>query len=137
MATPKYVRLRDGVTACADVTPGGSLWAISGNNVKEFPKDNPQAAAFVKTRLREGVLEEASRAEFDDVHAPVDEDEVVGAVTNVTVTRAHQEQNIRKDAAKRAAKQAATRAKEAKKRGSEDEAEATGGEGEGTGEGTA
>jgi hypothetical protein len=52
----------------ADVV-GGSGWSIGGYDVKESPdlKERPDAARFVKQRLRDNVLEPASKAEFDEI----------------------------------------------------------------------
>jgi hypothetical protein len=66
---PSYVTLsaRNALGMCADII-GGSRWSISGYDVKPFPPDtNPRAQQFVRTMIRQGVLEEASRAEYKEV----------------------------------------------------------------------
>jgi hypothetical protein len=67
MANPSYVRLAVArqLTMVADVT-GGTGWAISGADVKPFPKD-PAEQEYVKGLVRQGVLEPCSKAEYEEV----------------------------------------------------------------------
>lgn len=67
MSTPKYVRLVERLSrgTLVDLNSG---WGISGFDVKETPGDeDPRAQEFVKTALRQGKLEEASKAEFEEI----------------------------------------------------------------------
>jgi hypothetical protein len=62
---PKYVRLPDELYLgiVADINSG---WKISGLEVKETPSDeNDPAFKFVRTALRAGRIEPASREEFE------------------------------------------------------------------------
>jgi len=46
-----------------------SGWSIAGLDVREYPSDDqPLAQAYVKDRLRRGVLEGCSKAEYDEVN---------------------------------------------------------------------
>lgn len=71
---PTYVRLPDRLTTgcIADLESG---WFIGGNDVKKFPdaEASPQAAAFVRDKVRQGHLEPASKAEHEEVQATRDE----------------------------------------------------------------
>lgn len=62
----KYVRLADRLArGCqVDINSG---WSIAGLDVVEYPDEGTLAETFVKTALSRGVLEYASRAEFDEV----------------------------------------------------------------------
>lgn len=71
MADPKYVRLAERLTR-GNVTDTRSHWSISGLDVKEFPED-ALAADFVRAQLRRGNLEEAGRAEFQEIQEANDE----------------------------------------------------------------
>lgn len=63
---PSYVRLANRLTRgmVADVETG---WSIAGLDVRRFP-EGKQAARFVRLQLREGKLEPASKAEWEEVH---------------------------------------------------------------------
>lgn len=64
---PKYVRLSDRASS-GTLVDTYSHWGISGLDVVEFPADGSEAAqAFVRGALRSGLLESASRAEYDEV----------------------------------------------------------------------
>lgn len=67
---PKFVRLANLHThgMLADITDYGSLWSISGFEVKPFPNADldPEAAAFVRAKMQRGVIEEASSDEYDE-----------------------------------------------------------------------
>lgn len=67
-STPKYVRLNDRLCqqVVADLDSG---WSIAGLDVKEVPADSPAQAKVVKRYIQQGILEPASRAEFDEVQA--------------------------------------------------------------------
>lgn len=66
-----YVRLsdRNSLGMVADIVNYGSKWSIAGLDVKPYPKDNPRAKQFVDDLLRLGVLEEAAKAEHEEVRA--------------------------------------------------------------------
>lgn len=105
---PSYVKLRYGVDMQADLD---NDWSITGNDVKEFPKDSP-AEDFVRQKLALGVLEAATKAEFEDAKegdAELPQPVLVGG----GVTVFHQEAKIQADAAKARSKREAKRAKEA------------------------
>lgn len=63
---PKYVRLSNRLSFGMQADVDGSGWSISGLDVKEFPSGEA-AARYVRKMLRDGKLEPASRAEFDEV----------------------------------------------------------------------
>lgn len=63
---PGYVRLRDSLSLGIQVDLA-SGWGISGKDVRRFPED-PVAARWARRMLNAGVLEEASKAEWDEVH---------------------------------------------------------------------
>jgi hypothetical protein len=63
---PKYVRLSNRLSFGMQADVDGSGWSISGLDVKEFPATDG-AARYVRKMLRDGKLEPASRAEFDEV----------------------------------------------------------------------
>lgn len=67
MADPKYVRLVAArqLTMVADVL-GGTGWSISGADVRPFP-EGAQEKDYVRDLVRRGVLEGASKAEFEEV----------------------------------------------------------------------
>lgn len=98
---PKYVRLNDRLSRSVLVDVE-THWGISGMDVQEFPgKELPRAQAFVRDALRRGLLEGASKAEYDeiqDVHQ-----ELAAAVPDAPtsdyerqVIRAHQEAQLQK-----------------------------------------
>lgn len=63
-----YVRLTKRLSGRSIVDPI-STWSISGLDVKEVPskEDYPNAARFVRDKINRGVLEYASRAEYEEV----------------------------------------------------------------------
>lgn len=67
--TPAYVRLADRLCLGmqVDIESG---WGISGFDVRHFPdeEENPVAHAWAKRQLQLGNLEEAGKAEWDEVH---------------------------------------------------------------------
>lgn len=67
--TPSYVRLADRLCLGmqVDIESG---WGISGFDVRAFPdeEENPVAHAWAKRQLQLGNLEEAGKAEWDEVH---------------------------------------------------------------------
>lgn len=65
---PSYVKVAERINDSI-VLDVESAWSISGLDVKEFPKDDARAANFVRGRLRAGALEEASKAEFEEVQS--------------------------------------------------------------------
>lgn len=64
-SNPPFVRLTKRLTrqVIADLP---SKFAISGVRVVPYPEDNPDQALFVRRLLARGVLEEASRAEYEE-----------------------------------------------------------------------
>jgi len=64
---PNYVRITNRLSfgVVADIA-GGSRWSISGNDVKEFPKDKT-AKRFVRKMIANGRLEPASKSEYEEV----------------------------------------------------------------------
>lgn len=75
---PSYVRLanRLSLQVIADISEFGSGWSISGLDVKEFPEDT-EAARYVRLKVGQGVLETATRAEFEEVQ---DDEEAANVV---------------------------------------------------------
>jgi hypothetical protein len=66
MSDPKYVRLSDRMSN-GSLVDTYSHWGITGLDVQEFPTDSASAQTFVRDNLRKGLLEPASKAEFDEV----------------------------------------------------------------------
>lgn len=64
---PGYVRLANRLTQGMVADVGGSGWSISGFDVLPFPKDSDAAARFVRHELRDGKLEPAGKAEYEEV----------------------------------------------------------------------
>jgi hypothetical protein len=92
---PQYVRLNDNLAdhgSLADVS--GSGWSIGGSDVQEFPADDDDAVDFVRTKLRLGVLEPASRAEYDEAHP---EEEPFEVERKMVVEIPHQEGRLHKE----------------------------------------
>lgn len=98
---PQYVRLtnRLGLQMVADVT-GGSGWSISGLDVKEFPDDEDEAA-YVRVQLGRGVLEPATKAEYEEVHDEDDVSEVVARYTDPSGKKPWQEAEVQAASRKR------------------------------------
>jgi hypothetical protein len=73
---PSYVRLatrlQNGIVCDVD----GSGWSIAGLDVRKFPEDK-QAARYVRAKLNAGLLEPASKAEWEDAHDDAVEQEVL------------------------------------------------------------
>jgi hypothetical protein len=91
---PQFVRLNDNLAdhgSLADVT--GSGWSIGGMDVQEFP-DEEVAAAYVRGKLRLGVLEPASRAEYDEAHP---EEEPIEIERKQIVEIPHQEGRLHRE----------------------------------------
>lgn len=81
---PKYVQLTNRLSQGIVADIGGSGWAISGLDVKEFPTTDA-AARFVRAELRSGKLEPVGKAEFDEVQE---------AHKNATKAANHQEAQV-------------------------------------------
>lgn len=110
---PQYVRLNDSLAdhgSLADVT--GSGWSIGGMDVQEFPEDDDVAASFVRGKLRAGVLEPASRAEFDECHP---EEEPVEVERKMVVEIPHQEGRLHREVQQGRQRMRAARAKQSEK----------------------
>lgn len=91
---PQFVRLNDNLAdhgSLADVT--GSGWSIGGMDVQEFPEEE-EAAVYVRQKLRLGVLEPASRAEFDEAHP---EEEEIEVERKMVVEIPHQEGRLHRE----------------------------------------
>lgn len=71
---PKYVRLTNRLSGrtCVDLNSG---WSISGLDVVEVPerKASPNAHRFIREKLNRGILEPASRAEYEEVQEAAEE----------------------------------------------------------------
>ena len=111
---PQYVRLNDNLAdhgSLADVT--GSGWSIGGMDVMEFPEDvEAEACSFVRSKLRLGILEPASLAEFEEAHP--EEDEIVVERKQV-VEIPHQEGRLHHEVKAGRARMQAARAKQTEK----------------------
>jgi len=103
MATndPGYVRLANRLTGgmIADVD-GGSGWSIAGLDVRKFPKDNSQAARFVRQNLVAGKLENASKAEWDEAHDQSVEEALAAQDPDWKKNAGHQEAQLQRAAQK-------------------------------------
>jgi hypothetical protein len=77
-SNPSFVRLAPRASRGVLADIGGSGWSISGRDVLPYPDkaEEPEAARFVRQNIRRGILEEASRGEYEEVHPEVDEEEV-------------------------------------------------------------
>lgn len=112
---PPYVRLADHMVhgLCVDIETG---WGISGYDVQPFPEDADEKR-FVRGKINNGVLEAASKAEFDVAHPEPDEDDdgdaaqFVEAVKAVSARGGKQEHKIRETEKTRTADIRAARAK--------------------------
>lgn len=97
MSDPKYVRLREDLAGgiCADIYSG---WSIAGYDVLAFPTDQ-LPAEFVQGKLRAGILESASKAEFDEVQeSDKRSQEAAQPAVTVEVVTPHQEHRIQAEA---------------------------------------
>jgi hypothetical protein len=109
---PQYVRLNDNLAdhgSLADVT--GSGWSIGGMDVQEFPEDEA-TASFVRAKLRTGVLEPASLAEFEECH-PEEEEIVVERKQIVEIP--HQEGRLHQEVQAGRARMKAARSEQSEK----------------------
>lgn len=108
----KYVRLADHLARGmrADLTSG---FSISGFNVVEMPDkdEQPRAYEFVKAEIAAGRMEEASKAEFDEVHPDLIE-AAGGKVERPTVATASSFQETHIQDAARKARQKVTARRE-------------------------
>lgn len=73
---PKYVRLATRLSRGMVCDVQGSGWSISGLDVRKFPEGNV-AARFVRSRLNAGLLEPASKSEWEEAHDTSLEEEVL------------------------------------------------------------
>lgn len=108
MADPKYVRLSDRLSRgmLVDVE---SHWSIAGLDVVEFPQDEPGAAQYVRDALRRGLLEEAGKAEFEEIqnlNKDLQDKVVLDDEYKKAIQRSHQEADVVR-AANRASKRLA------------------------------
>lgn len=78
MATedPQYVRLASRLTSGTQVDLNTG-WSISGMDVKPFPKENSEAARFVRSRMNRSILEPATEQQYNFVQ---EANEAVGMV---------------------------------------------------------
>jgi hypothetical protein len=114
MADPKYVRLADHLTRGmrADLNSG---FSIAGFDVVEMPdkEEEPEQYKFVRSEIASGRLEQASKAEYEEVHPDLYADlgvEVERPALVVQAAPAVQETHIQAAAAKGARKVRAARA---------------------------
>lgn len=107
---PKYVRLPDRLVGgiVADVL-GNSDWSIGGNDVRKFPEDDEFAAEFVRSQLRNGNLEPASKAEWEELHPESSEDDQNARAFVEAVNRAVQGPQIQEAHIQRSARAARQR----------------------------
>lgn len=73
---PQYVRLATRLSRGMVCDVMGSGWSISGLDVRKFPKGNV-AQRFVRSKLNAGVLEPASKGEWEEAHDDALEKEVL------------------------------------------------------------
>lgn len=99
---PSYVRLanRLSLQMVADISEFGSGWSISGLDVKEFPEDI-DAARYVRLKLGQGVLEPATKAEFEEIHDEDDALEVVARYRDPSQPHPWQEAEVQRVHAER------------------------------------
>lgn len=91
---PKYVRLCDRLAFNGSWTDIESGFSIGGLDVQEFPSDDkPRQKVAVQKALRQGILEEASKEEFDKIHGEAAPEQTVEYRQIVEVP--FQEQQIR------------------------------------------
>lgn len=97
-SAPSYVRLNDRLArGCLADVGGNSGWSISGADVQEYPED-PLAQRFVRNQIRQGNLEEASRAEYEAIHEDDDAEDTPRVIMSVDKTP-HQEHKVLEKAA--------------------------------------
>lgn len=106
MADPKFVRLAEHLadSTIVDIA-GGSGWSIAGRDVQEFPEEDQQAARFVRSRLVQGLLESAGRAEFDEVQAVAEA--VAEAAGEVSLDQVPMQEGLVQEVAARASRRLA------------------------------
>jgi hypothetical protein len=102
MADPKYVRLNDALSRGmrADLNSG---FSIAGLDVQPMPDqdEEPRRYDYVRSELRAGRLEGASKAEYDEVHPDVLKDMGVKVERTVKVEAPPvQESHIQREARK-------------------------------------
>lgn len=73
---PKYVRLATRLSRGMVCDVEGSGWSISGLDVRQFPEGNV-ASRFVRSKLNAGLLEPASKSEWEEAHDTSLEDEIL------------------------------------------------------------
>lgn len=105
---PKYVRLASRLSRGMQADVQGSGWSIAGLDVRGFPEDF-QAARYVRGLLNSGVLEPASKSEWDEVHDSELEEEVLRQNPDFLVQQGVQEARIQMAASKASARVAAAR----------------------------
>lgn len=108
MADPTYVRLNEEIAPHGSIHDVESGWSIGGQDVQAFPKDEPTQRAFVNLKLRQGLLEPASKAEFTEVHG--NDPKPVEIERKIVVEIPHQEQQQRDQIASKQRKLAGMRA---------------------------
>lgn len=104
MATdPKYVRLSNALQGGIICDVHGSGWSIAGFDVKEFPEDKNEAR-YVRSKVNAGLLEPASKAEYDEAQGG----DLAAEVARQQKAGVHQEGKLQEAAAKGTAKLAET-----------------------------
>lgn len=97
---PEFVKLAERLTTGMLADVHGSLWSISGYDVKRFP-EGEVAARFVRENLNAGKLEEADQEEWDEVHSGELEAAVLGVHPDYRQTAsAFQEAHLQQAAVK-------------------------------------
>lgn len=92
---PGFVRLNEVLAPQGSLSDVDSGWSIGGYDVQPYPEDEAEAT-FVRSRLRAGVLEVASQAEFDEAHG--EDDDLVEIKREVKIEVPYQEGQVREAA---------------------------------------
>jgi hypothetical protein len=108
MAKATYVRLSPAAQHGVQVhLPSG--WGISGRDVRQVP-ESKEVQTYIRKQIQRGVFEEASKAEWDEVHAADDEDDDDTPRVIMVADRAVPENKLRYRLDKKAARLEAQRA---------------------------
>lgn len=100
MATdPQYVRLSTQLQEGIVCDVQGSGWSIAGYDVKKFP-EKKEEARFVRSKLNAGMLESASKAEYDEAKG----EDLAAEVARQAKAGVHQEGKLQEVAAEVTAK---------------------------------
>lgn len=81
---PHYIRLHDRIALHGSLHDVETGFSISGLDVQPFPSDDfPERQEFVRRNIRAGGLEEASKAEYQELHDSDHGDVEVKLITEV------------------------------------------------------